>query len=244
MKTPHSSWAQHHDAAYHRSFGGFYDTLTEVTIECVKNIQPPPARIVDFGAGTGRLALPLTRAGYSVVALDPCAEMLAVLKSKAAKENLVIQTACCRMQDVTPSPPFDLALCVFTVLLYLLDEDAVNASFQRAAAALRPGGKLLLDIPTRQVFQSYRRAESDFFRDVQVIPVAEAPAMFRYEESTRFMDGDVWVDYTDSFLIRHWENSQIFKALEQAGLVVEADLSPGFAGSGSEYFLVALRSGA
>lgn len=244
MNTPHSSWAQHYDAAYHRSFGRFYDTLTEATIEFVKNIQLPPARIVDFGAGTGRLALPLTRAGYTVTALDPCAEMLAVLKSKAAKENLVIQTACCRMQDAMPLPPFDLALCVFTVLLYLLDEDAVKASFQRAAALLRPGGRLLLDIPTRQVFQSYRRSEPDFVRDVHVRPVVETPAMFHYEESTRFMEGNVWVDYTDSFLIRHWEKSQIIGALEQAGLVVEADLSQRFAGSGSEYFLAALKNGA
>ena len=162
MKTPHSSWAQHYDEAYRRSFGDFYDGLTEATVDCIARIQSQPARIVDFGAGTGRLALPLAKAGYSVVAIDPCAEMLAVLSSKAEKERLTIQTICCRMQDQFQSPPFDLALCVFTVLLYLLDEAALDAAFQAAAVALRPGGCLLLDIPSRQIFLSYNRTAPDF----------------------------------------------------------------------------------
>ncbi len=235
MKTPHSSWAQYYDAAYQRSFGKHYDALTEATVECVRSIQLPPARIVDFGAGTGRLALPLTSAGYTVVATDPCAEMLAVLGAKAAKQNLAIQTVHCRMQDEIQLPPFDLALCVFTVLLYLLDEDALNASFQGAAAALRPGGRLLLDIPRRQVFQSFNRTTPDFVRDIQVRPITGA--LFQYEESARFLEGNVWIDYTDSFQIRHWEKPQIFEALERVGFVVEEDLSHRFSDSGSEYFV-------
>lgn len=235
MKTPHSSWAQHYDEAYRRSFGDFYDGLTQVTIDCIARIQPPPARILDFGAGTGRLALPLTKAGYSVVATDPCAEMLTVLRSKAEKERLAIQTVCCRMQDEFQSPPFDLALCVFTVLLYLLDEAALNASFQTAAAALRPGGRLLLDIPLRQIFHSYNRTAPDFVRDVRVIP--ETEVLFRYEETIRVLDGNRWVNHSDSFQIRHWEQAQVFRSLERAGFEIEKDLTSLFTGTGSQYFL-------
>lgn len=235
MKTPHSSWAQHYDEAYRRSFGDFYDSLTEATVQCVARIQSPPARIVDFGAGTGRLALPLAKAGYSVMAIDPCAEMLAVLSSKAENERLAIQTVCCRMQDEFQSPPFDLALCVFTVLLYLLDEVALNAAFQTAAAALRPGGRLLLDIPSRQIFHSYNRTAPDFVRDVRVIP--ETEVLFRYEETIRVLDGNRWVNHEDSFQIRYWEQSRVFDALRRASFVVEDDLSAQFAGSGSSYYI-------
>jgi SAM-dependent methyltransferase len=235
VKTPHSSWAQHFDEAYRRSFRGFYDELTQATVECVARIQPSPARVVDFGAGTGRLALPLAQAGYSVVAIDPCAEMLAVLSSKAEKERLTIPTVCCRMQDEFQSPPFDIALCVFTVLLYLLDEAALNASFQTAAGALRPGGRLLLDIPSRQIFHSYNRTAPDFVREVRVIP--ETEVLFRCEETIRVLDGDGWVDHADSFQIRYWEQSLVFDALGRAGFVMEDDLSAQFAGSGSNYYL-------
>ncbi len=240
MTTPHSSWAQHYDAAYAHSFGEIYEVLTATTLKCVAEIQPPPARIVDFGAGTGRLSLPLAMTGYTVVATDPCAEMLAVLRSKAEKQNVAVETVCCRMQDDFPASQFDLALCVFTVLLYLLDEATLDDSLARAAAVLRPGGRLLLDVPTEQLFHSYHRTTAGFDRDVQVI--RESDVLFRYEEATRICDGDVQVSYTDSFQIRHWQRPQIISALARAGFEVEADLSARFAGSGSHYYLARLRN--
>lgn len=238
MSTAHSTWAQHYDEAYRRSFGDFYDRLTEVTVDCIRRIQPPPARVIDFGAGTGRLAHPLAKAGYSVMAVDPCAEMLAVLDSKVEEAQLPIQTVCCRMQDRVEAAPFDLAVCVFTVLLYQLDEIALNASLQSAAAAVRPDGKLLLDIPSRQIFRSYTRTEPDFVREVQV--TAETDVLFRYEETIEIWRDGRWSKHEDSFRIRHWEQSQVLEALDRAGFVVMEDLTSVFAGTGSQY-LVARR---
>jgi len=126
---PHTTWAQHYDEAYRMSFGRSYDALTEATVDYITQLQPP-CRILDVGAGTGRVSLPLAAAGYTVVATDPCEEMLAVLKEKAQQQNLTIETVCCRMADKIPLPPFDVALCLFTVLAYLVDESALNASFQ------------------------------------------------------------------------------------------------------------------
>ncbi len=235
MTTPHSSWARYYNAANAKSFGAFYEDLTKETLNCVTRIQPPPARIVDFGAGTGRLALPLAALGYAVVAIDPCAEMLAVLRSNAEKQNLLIQTACCRMQDDIGSARFDIALCVFTVLSYFLDQATLGASFERAAAALRPGGYLLLDIPAKNLFSSFRRTGSEYDRDVQIIP--ETDVLFRYDETARILDDGHWVNYSDSFKIRYWDQAHVLSVLENAGFVIEQDLSAQFAGSGSNYFL-------
>jgi SAM-dependent methyltransferase len=232
---PHATWAQLYDEAYRVAFGDSYDALTAATVDYVAELQPLVTRILDVGAGTGRLALPLSTLGYTVVATDPCAEMLAVLRNKAEQKGLKIETVCCRMQDELKSPPFDLVLCVFTVLLYLLDESALNASFEGAAAALRPGGRLLFDIPSRQVFNSYRRASPEFERDVRVIP--ETEVVYRYEEHIRVRQGNDWVNYHDSFKIRHWEQSQVVNALNHAGFSVERDLGARFAGTGSHYYL-------
>jgi len=46
-----------------------------------KKVQPP-AKIVDFGAGTGRLSIPLSRKGFDVTAVEPCENMLNQLKRK------------------------------------------------------------------------------------------------------------------------------------------------------------------
>jgi len=60
MKMPHASWANIYDLAYEQSFGRFYDALTHATIEQIKESIQLPARIVDFGAGTGRISIPLS----------------------------------------------------------------------------------------------------------------------------------------------------------------------------------------
>ena len=49
-----------------------------------------------------------------------------------------------------------MALCVFTVLLYLLDEEALEQSLEAAFRALRSGGTLLIDIPSKALFRSSR----------------------------------------------------------------------------------------
>jgi 2-polyprenyl-3-methyl-5-hydroxy-6-metoxy-1,4-benzoquinol methylase len=43
--------------------------------EVITGLLPPGGSIVDFGAGTGRLAIPLARAGYRVTAVEPSSAM-------------------------------------------------------------------------------------------------------------------------------------------------------------------------
>ncbi len=55
---PHDPWADVYDLAYEEEFGAFYATLTQGTVEAITGLLPPQGSIVDFGAGTGRLAIP------------------------------------------------------------------------------------------------------------------------------------------------------------------------------------------
>ena len=42
-----------------------------------------------------------------------------------------------KMQDFQTDTPFDMAICVFTVLLYLLDEDSLKSSFRARSRGSR-----------------------------------------------------------------------------------------------------------
>jgi 2-polyprenyl-3-methyl-5-hydroxy-6-metoxy-1,4-benzoquinol methylase len=88
---PHSTWADVYDLAYERSFGDFYSQLTQATIQLVEEIVNPPAMVVDFGAGTGRLSIPLAELGFEITAVDPCLEMLS---------HFCYRMACGRFADV------------------------------------------------------------------------------------------------------------------------------------------------
>ena len=118
MTEPHASWADVYDLAYEESYGDFYNSLTETTVEQIKGIVESPARIVDFGAGTGRLAIPLASCGYDVLAVEPSGTMLSQMHKKPGGDAIPGFTG--KMQDFQTDTPFDMAICVFTVLLLSL----------------------------------------------------------------------------------------------------------------------------
>ena len=54
----HDSWADYYDCAYKLTYGRVYEDFTNKTLDVIRDLASPPARIVEFGAGTGRLAIP------------------------------------------------------------------------------------------------------------------------------------------------------------------------------------------
>lgn len=126
---------------------------------------------------------------------------------------------------------FDLALCVFTVILYLLDEVSLRQSFENVFNSLRADGRLFLDIPTKAAFGSYEKKTTRMYRKVRVESLSGD--LFQYSEQTRF-DG---VDYFDTFQIRYWNEEYILDLLGEIGFTLDLDLRNRFAGTGSSYFL-------
>jgi SAM-dependent methyltransferase len=234
MTEPHESWADIYDLVYEESFGDFYRALTDTTVEQIKNIIEPPARIVDFGAGTGRLSIPLASCGYEVFAVEPSKAMLNQMHRKAGGKVLPSFTG--KMQDFQADTPFDMAICVFTVLLYLLDEDSLKSSFKAAYKALRPGGYLLIDIPSRGIFNSFQRKTRLIQRNVTVKPVDDD--IYLYEENTTLTRDGRQTLYTDRFKIKYWDVGKVLEVLSNAGFSIVDELSTDFAGTGSRYFLL------
>ncbi|HIA63571.1 MAG TPA: class I SAM-dependent methyltransferase [Planctomycetaceae bacterium] len=87
---PHDSWAEAYDVAYEQSFGDFYESLTTTTLGLVLGTILPPVRIVDFGAGTGRLSIPLAGHGFQMDAVDPSVGMLDQLRAKDPKGAVAV----------------------------------------------------------------------------------------------------------------------------------------------------------
>ena len=53
-------------------------------------IPPPPGRVLDVGAGTGRDAAWFADAGYAVVAIEPCGQCTPQIKSSPRTESTAV----------------------------------------------------------------------------------------------------------------------------------------------------------
>ncbi|HLI00141.1 MAG TPA: class I SAM-dependent methyltransferase [Acidimicrobiales bacterium] len=101
-------------------------------------LPPPPARVLDVGAGTGFLSLIAARLGHKVTALDLSPGMLSKLRASADAEGLGVEIVE-GQADEPPEGPFD-AVMERHVLWTL--PDPVGAL--RAWRASVPLGRLLL----------------------------------------------------------------------------------------------------
>ena len=103
--------------------------------------------ILEVGAGTGRVALPLARAGHAVTALDPSPAMLAIARERAAAEGLAVTF----LEGGLPAAPlphaaFTTVILPNDVFLACSAPGEQIAALRAAAAALAPHGRLALDV--------------------------------------------------------------------------------------------------
>ena len=112
-------------------------------------------RVLDVGAGTGRVALDLAARGANVVALDREPVLLAALSERAARRGLVIETVCA---DATgfdlDGRRFALIVVPMQTLQLLADADARGEFLHCAHRHLHPGGRVAIALaPSVEPFE-------------------------------------------------------------------------------------------
>ena len=141
------------------------------------------------------------------------------------------------MEDFASDEKFDVALCVFTVLLYLLDDAALTNAAAAVHRSLKLGGRLLVDIPSRALFQGYSR--SDHLIDRSVSVTQRSSETYTYQENLAVNGPNSKVSkYQDTFSIKYWPQDAVISVFEGAGFVLDADVSNHFAGAGASYHLM------
>ncbi len=109
---------------------------------------PARAQVLDLGCGDGTSAALLARAGHTVHGVDLSAAAVELAREKAPTATFEVGS----FLDAPLPADCDAVLAAGEVFGYSLDERVdlagLGAVFERLAAALRPGGILLFDLPT------------------------------------------------------------------------------------------------
>jgi SAM-dependent methyltransferase len=107
-------------------------------------------RILELGAGSGRVTVPLARDGRHVVALDQSAAMLARFGDRIARLPAPVAARITPvagdLRTFSVGGRFPLAIAAFNVLEHLYTRGEVTACLQRVAAHLGPGGAFAFDV--------------------------------------------------------------------------------------------------
>lgn len=111
--------------------------------------------ILELAAGSGRISVPLARAGYEVTAVDVDPAMLARLRRRIEETATAEPDVAGRVHlvegdlvglDLPGSPRFGLAVLALNSILLLDSRDKQRAALETMARHLAPGGVAVVDV--------------------------------------------------------------------------------------------------
>jgi len=104
------------------------------------------ARILDLACGTGSIKLELLKKGYAVDGIDISPDMLAVADKKIYEAGFVPNLICRDMRDFRTAKSYDLIICAFDSLNYLLKETDLEMVFSQVYQSLNEDGLFIFDV--------------------------------------------------------------------------------------------------
>jgi SAM-dependent methyltransferase len=106
------------------------------------------ASVLELGAGTGRIMLPLAQAGHRVLGVDESPAMLDIARAhlkRFPRDQARVLQADSRALALTER--FDLCVIALNTFLHNLTREDQQATLRTAHTHLKPGGRLVIDLP-------------------------------------------------------------------------------------------------
>jgi SAM-dependent methyltransferase len=135
-------------------------------VECARRFGGP---VLELATGTGRVLIPVAKAGYEVVGVDASALMLQVARAKLAKEPEIaarVELVEGDMCGFSLGRRFGLALIPARAFQHVVDPDGQRRALQCVRGHLEPGGHLVVDL--------FDPSLEGLARPAEAMPVREA----------------------------------------------------------------------
>lgn len=193
--------------------------------------------VLELGCGTGRVALPVARAGTSLVGVDISARMLQRARARVRRARQGARVRLVR-GDIRRLPfrdeGFALVMAPYGILQSLVAEADLRAALAAVAALLRPGGRLVMelvaDLPAWQEYTNETRLHGWRPGRRSHVTLVESVRQDRARGRTLFAQefveqrGKVRTSRRFTLAFRTLSVPQMARRLERAGLRVAARL--------------------
>jgi SAM-dependent methyltransferase len=138
-------------SAYDR-IARLYDPWSASVLEDVEFYVDEAVRsggpVLELGVGTGRIAVPVARAGVRVVGVDSSEGMLAVAREQAELAGVELDLRLGDLRDPPVDEHFALVVIPFRTLLHMKTDDDRRAALAAVRARLPEGGRFVFDVFT------------------------------------------------------------------------------------------------
>ncbi|MEV8595272.1 class I SAM-dependent methyltransferase [Streptomyces sp. NPDC052012] len=147
------------DLGYGKQFATWYDRLFPkdanalTTAETLARLHPDPDQgTLEFGVGTGRIAIPLSQKVGRIVGLDSSPEMLALLADDPGSGEVTGVHA--DIRTYSDNRGYALVYAVCGILSMLLTPEDQQKAVQQAAELLAPEGRLVIETGNRPAVEA------------------------------------------------------------------------------------------
>lgn len=143
------------------TFARFYDSIMEGInyqdwasyLERLFQLHNSPGKeVLDLACGTGSLTCILAKRGYQALGLDLSPVMIEKAREKArGLKNISFTEG--DMRSFSLEKKFDLIICLYDSLNYMLEEEDLSLVFSSCYQSLYQGGLFIFDVNTRDRFR-------------------------------------------------------------------------------------------
>jgi SAM-dependent methyltransferase len=104
--------------------------------------------VLELGVGTGRIAVPIARAGVRVVGVDSSEGMLQVAREAADAASVEVDLRYGDLREPPVDEQFALVVIPFRTLLHMQTDDDRREALRAVRTHLRDGGRFVFDVFT------------------------------------------------------------------------------------------------
>ncbi|EKF17228.1 class I SAM-dependent methyltransferase [Nitratireductor pacificus] len=225
-----AAWVYHLDKPIGRSFGdiAFY---TERLSGCDGPVLEP-------AVGNGRIFIPLLEAGIDMRGFDASPEMIAHCRKECALRGLPAPVDLQRFETFSYAERFAAVIVPAGSFQLVTDPETACAVLRRFHEALRPGGRLIVDLDPLSSLAAAPGAARQWRDGDDLLTLREDPVARSFSRQTvlsqlryeHWRDGALVATELDLFHLRFWGLLEFRLALREAGftdIVVCGDYRPG-----------------